>query len=281
MVPDALSRKSMGSLAHITLTKRLLANDIQRLEVECIKATQYEDGRLCKYRDEVLAGKSKDMIIESESVLQTGDRLWVADVNGLRHAILEETHNSRYTIHPGSTKIYHDLKQFYWWEGMKKDVANFISNCLTYQQVKAEHQRPAGLLQQIEIPEWKWERITMNFVTGPPRTLRGYESVWVIVDRLTKSAHFLPVKTTYGGVSFQSSIQMAPYEALHGRKYHTHIGWFEAAETNLLGPYLVLEAIDKVQLIRRRLLTAQSRQKSYADKRRRDLVFTIGDKVFL
>ncbi|XP_075074821.1 uncharacterized protein LOC142162371 [Nicotiana tabacum] len=295
----------MGSLAYIAHAKRLLAKDIQRLEdtcirfsvgnseaflacaqaksslVERIKAIQYEDERLCKYRDEVLAGKSKDMIGESDGVLQIGDRLCVADVDGLRHAILEEAHNSKYTIHPGSTKIYHDLKQFYWWEGMEKDIANFVSSYLTCQQVKTEHQRPAGLLQQIEIPEWKWERITMDFFTGLPRTLRGYDSVWVIVDRLTKSAHFLLVKTTYGGVSFQSSIQMALYELLYGRRCRSPIGWFEAGETNLFGSELVQEAMDKVQLIRQRLFTAQSRQKSYPDKRRRDLVFTIEGKVFL
>nr|XP_016477450.1 PREDICTED: uncharacterized protein LOC107798938 [Nicotiana tabacum] len=105
----------------------------------------------------------------------------------------------------------------------------------------------------------------MDSVTGLPRTLRGYDFVWVIVDRLKKSAHFLPVKTTYVGV----------------RRCRSSVGWFEASETNILGLDLVQEAIDKVQLIRQRLLTAQSRQKSYADKRRRDLVFTIGDKVFL
>nr|XP_009801490.1 PREDICTED: uncharacterized protein LOC104247227 [Nicotiana sylvestris] len=140
----------MGSLAHIAPAKRLLAKDIQRLEdiVERIKATQYEDERLRKYRDEALAGKSKDMIVESDGVLRMGDKLCVAD------------------------------------------------------RVKAEHQRPAGLLQQIEIFEWKWERITMDFVTRLPRTLRGYYYVWVIVDRLTKSAHFLLVKTTYGGVRY-------------------------------------------------------------------------------
>ncbi|XP_075077437.1 uncharacterized protein LOC107815846 [Nicotiana tabacum] len=115
----------------------------------------------------------------------------------------------------------------------------------------------------------------MNFVTGLPRTLRGYDSVWVIIDRLTKSAHFMLVKTTYDGVRW------APYEALYGRRYRSPIRWFEAGETNLLGSDLVQEAIDNVQLIRQRLLTTQSRQKSYAYKRRRDLVFTIGDKVFL
>ncbi|XP_019228982.1 PREDICTED: uncharacterized protein LOC109210064 [Nicotiana attenuata] len=168
----------MGSLAHIAPAKRLLAKDIQRLEdtgirfgvrnsesllacaqaksslVERIKATQYEDERLCKYRDEALARKRKDMMVESDGVLRMGDRLCVADVDGLRQAI-EEAHNSKYTIHPRSTKMYHDLKQFYWWEGMKKDIANFVSSCLICQQVKIEHQRPAGLLQQIEILEWK------------------------------------------------------------------------------------------------------------------------------
>ncbi|XP_075083258.1 uncharacterized protein LOC142167007 [Nicotiana tabacum] len=137
VVADVLSRKSMGSLEHIAPTKRLLAKDIQILEdtgikfsvgsseallacaqaksslVERIKATQYKDEQFCKYRDEALAGKSKDMIVESDGVLQMGDMLCVADVDGLRNAILKEAHNSRYTIHPGSTKMYHDLKQFY------------------------------------------------------------------------------------------------------------------------------------------------------------------------
>ncbi|XP_075107015.1 uncharacterized protein LOC142179997 [Nicotiana tabacum] len=157
VVAGALSRKSMGSLAHIAPAKRLLAKDIQRLEdtgirfsvgnseallacaqaksslVERIKAIQYEDERLCNYRDEALAGKSKDMIVESDGVLRMGDMLCVADVDGLRHAILEEAHNSKYTIHLESTKMFHDLKRFYWWEGMKKDVANFISSFLTCQ----------------------------------------------------------------------------------------------------------------------------------------------------
>ncbi|PKI35902.1 hypothetical protein CRG98_043708 [Punica granatum] len=81
---------------------------------------------------------------------------------------------------------------------MKKEIAEYVAKCLVCQQVKAEHQHPSGLLQPLPVPEWKWEKITMNFVSGLPRTGRGHDSIWVIVDRLTKSAHFLQAKTTFG-----------------------------------------------------------------------------------
>ncbi|GJZ06625.1 putative reverse transcriptase domain-containing protein [Tanacetum coccineum] len=90
--------------------------------------------------------------------------------------------------------MYQDLKLLYWWPNMKADIATYVSKCLTYAKVKAEHQKPSGLLQQHEIPVWKCERITMDFVSGLPRTPSGYDTIWVIVDRLTKSAHFLPMK---------------------------------------------------------------------------------------
>ena len=80
---------------------------------------------------------------------------------------------------------------------MKKDIEEYIFKCLICQQVKAEHRHPAGLLQSLPIPEWKWEHITMDFVVGLPRTQQGNDAVWVIVDRLTKSAHFLPIKIMY------------------------------------------------------------------------------------
>ena len=98
---------------------------------------------------------------------------------------------------------------------MKKDIGVFVSHCLTCQQVKAEHQRPAGLLQQIEIPEWKWERITMDFVTGLPRSFKGFDSIWVIVDRMTKSAHFLPVKTTFSAARY-AQLYVDEIVKLHG-----------------------------------------------------------------
>ncbi|GKA30222.1 putative reverse transcriptase domain-containing protein [Tanacetum coccineum] len=92
--------------------------------------------------------------------------------------------------------MYQDLKKLYWWPNMKAEIATYVSKCLTCAKVKAEHQKPSGLLQQPKIPEWKWEKITMDFVSGLPRTPSGYDSIWVIVDRLTKSAHFLPMKKT-------------------------------------------------------------------------------------
>ncbi|GKA13349.1 putative reverse transcriptase domain-containing protein [Tanacetum coccineum] len=111
--------------------------------------------------------------------------------------IMLESHKSKYSIHPGSDKMYHDLRKLYWWPNMKADIATYVSKCLTCAKVKAEHQKPSGLLQQPEIPIWKWERITMDFITKLPRTPSGYDSIWVIVDRLTKSAHFIPMNEKY------------------------------------------------------------------------------------
>ena len=117
--------------------------------------------------------------------------------NELKKSILKEAHNTKYTMHPGGNKIYQDLKQHYWWPGMKKDITEYVAKCLTCQQVKAEHQVPSGLLQPISVPEWKWDRITMDFVTTLPRTRGRYDAIWVIVDQLTKYAHFLPINMTY------------------------------------------------------------------------------------
>ena len=98
---------------------------------------------------------------------------------------------------------------------MKRDVADFVSRCLTCQQVKAEHQRPAGTLQNLDVPEWKWDMITMDFVVGLPRTQKGYDSIWVIVDRLTKSAHFLPVRSTYSAAQY-ARLFLDHIVSLHG-----------------------------------------------------------------
>ena len=108
----------------------------------------------------------------------------------LREEILREFHCSRFAVHPGGTKMYQDLRRQYYWSGMKRHVGDFVRRCLTCQQVKAEHQKPAGLLQPLKVAEWKWEHVMMDFVTHFPQTPQRHDAIWVIVDRLTKSAHF-------------------------------------------------------------------------------------------
>jgi len=93
--------------------------------------------------------------------------------------------------------MYHDLKTHYWWNGLKRDITDYAARCLTCQRVKTEHQKPGGLLQPLPIPVWKWEHITMDFMIEMPKIIRQHDGVWVIVDTLTKAAHFLPIKATF------------------------------------------------------------------------------------
>nr|CAN77179.1 hypothetical protein VITISV_006672 [Vitis vinifera] len=191
---------------------------------------------------------------------------------------------------------------------MKHDIAQFVAQCLVCQQVKAEHQRPAGSLQPLAIPEWKWEHITMDFVIGLPRTLGTLgtklsfstafhpqtdgqsERVIQVLEDLLRACildlqgnwddHLPLVEFAYNN-SFQASIGMLPFEALYGRKCRSPICWNDVGERKLLGPELVQLIVEKVALIKERLKAAQSRHKSYANHRRRDLEFEVGDHVFL
>lgn len=283
-------------------------------------------------------------------------------------------HSSPFTIHLGSTKIYRDLKQHFWWNDMKQDVAMFVARCLTCQQVKIEHQRASGLLQPLEIPTWKWDQISMDFVSGLPLTRRKHDAIWVVVDRLTKFAHFLPIRMDYRvsrlaeifqqeivrlhgmptaiisdrdprftsrfwkslhnawgarlkfstafhpqtdgqsertiqtledmfracalewtgswddylclvefayNNSWHASIKMAPYEMLYGRKCRAPICWNGVGERLIEGPELIEITNEKVAIAKEKLQEARTRQKSYADKHRRDLEFNVGDRVFL
>ncbi|WVZ58301.1 hypothetical protein U9M48_008584 [Paspalum notatum var. saurae] len=139
----------------------------------------------------------------------------VPDVYSIRKLILSEAHDTVYSIHPGSTKMYYDLKERFWWYGMKRAVAEYVAVCDTCQRVKTEYQRPTGLLQPLKIPEWKWKEISMDFIVGLPRTQKGYNSIWVVVDRLTKVAHFIPVNTTYSGARL-AELYISRIVCLHG-----------------------------------------------------------------
>ncbi|GJU08663.1 putative reverse transcriptase domain-containing protein [Tanacetum coccineum] len=119
-----------------------------------------------------------------DGTLCLNNRSWLPCYGDLRTLVMHESHKLKYSIHPSSDKMYEDLKQLYWWPNMKANIATYVSKCLTCSKVKAEHQKPFGLLVQSEIPEWKWEKITMDFVTKLPKTTNGYDTIWVIVDRL-------------------------------------------------------------------------------------------------
>ena len=158
---------------------------------------QRKDKKLECMRSQIMAGDAVEgWNIHSNGGIHFLNKLCVPNDAQVKEEVMKEAHHSRFTVHPGETKMYHDLKRQYWWQGMKRDISQFVSKCLTCQQVKVEHQKPAGLLQPLPIAEWKWDHVMMDFVTRLPRTPQIKDSVWVIVDRLMKSAHFLATRIT-------------------------------------------------------------------------------------
>nr|AAL77161.1 Putative polyprotein [Oryza sativa Japonica Group] len=392
VVADALSRKSYCTALCIEGMCEELRQEFGHLNVgivehgfvaalearptlvDQVRAAQVNDPEIAELKKNMRVGKARDFLEDEHGTIWMGERLCVPDDKELKDLILTEAHQTQYSIHPGSTKMYQDLKEKFWWVSMRREIAEFVALCDVCQRVKAEHQRPAGLLQPLQIPEWKWEEIGMDFITGLPRTSSGHDSIWVVVDRLTKVAHFIPVHTTYTGKrlvelylarimclhgvpkkivsdrgsqftskfwqklqeelgtrlnfstayhpqtdgqtervnqiledmlracaldfggawdkslpyaefsynnSYQASLQMAPFEALYGRKCRTPLFWDQTGERQLFGTEVLAEAEEKVIIIRERLRIAQSRQKSYADNRRRELTFEAGDYMYL
>jgi hypothetical protein len=392
VVADALSRKGYCNMTMLQGSQPELCKEFERLNLgfvadmdatviemksqleQNIRKGQWEDEKIKEIKELIKTNKAPGFSEDNQGTVWFGKRICVPNQKVLKDLILREAHDSAHSIHPGSTKMYQDLKEYYWWYGMKRDVAEYVALCDTCQRVKAEHQRPAGLLQPLKVPEWKWEEIGMDFIVGLPRTQAGYDSIWVVVDRLTKVAHFIPVKTTYSSAklaelymsrivclhgvpkkivsdrgtqftsrfwqklhesldtklnfssayhpqtdgqtertnqvledmlractlkykqswdkslpyaefsynnSYQASLKMSPYEALYGRKCRTPLYWNETGESQVFGPEILRRAEEQVQAIRENLKAAQSRQKSYADNRRRGLTFEVGDMVYL
>ncbi|WVZ69566.1 hypothetical protein U9M48_018337 [Paspalum notatum var. saurae] len=285
-----------------------------------------------------------------------------------------EAHETAYSIHPGSEKMYQDPKQKFWWYGMKREVAEYVALCDVCREGESRASKARRIVTAAQDSEWKWEEIGMDFIVSLPRTQSGFDSIWVVVDRLTKVAHFIPVKTTYSGAklaelymsvivclhgvpkkivsdrgtqftshfwkrlhesmgtklnfssayhpqtdgqteranqiledmlracaiqygtswdkslpyaefsynnSYQASIKMSPFQALYGRRCRTPLHWDQPGEKQLFGPGIIEDAERQVRMIRENLRIAQTRQKSYADNRRRDLEFAVGDYVYL
>ncbi|GJR36875.1 putative reverse transcriptase domain-containing protein [Tanacetum coccineum] len=192
VVADALSRKERIEPLRVRALVMTIGLDLPSQILEA----QREAVKIENIEAEDIEGMLKKLEARADGTLCLDNRSWLPCYGDMRSLIMHESHKSKYSIHPGADKMYHDLKMLYWWPNMKADIATYVSKCLTCAKVKAEHQRPSGLLVQPDIPEWKWEKITMDFITKLPKMAAGYDLIWVIVDRLTKSAHFLPMKET-------------------------------------------------------------------------------------
>ncbi|GJU20736.1 putative reverse transcriptase domain-containing protein [Tanacetum coccineum] len=171
-VPDALSRKERIKPLQVRALVMTIGGMIKK-DIPKKKLEPYANGTIS------LNGRS-----------------WLPCYGDLRTVIMHESHKSKYSTHPSSDKMYQDMKNLYWWPNMKANIATYVSKGLTCAKVKAEHQRPSELLVQPEIPQWKWDNITMDFVTKLPKSSQGYDTISVIIDRLTKSTIFTPMRET-------------------------------------------------------------------------------------
>jgi hypothetical protein len=152
---------------------------------------------------------------DDKGIFWFGQRLVIPQDQNLRKEILDEAHLSKFTIHPGSTKMYRDLKENFWWSNMKGEIAEYVSGCDTCQRIKASELKTAGQMQPLTIPAWKWDDISMDFMVRLPLMPRKHDSIWVIVDRLTKTSHFIPVHTTYSAERY-AEIYVDLVVRLHG-----------------------------------------------------------------
>jgi hypothetical protein len=152
---------------------------------------------------------------DEKGILWFKDRLVVPKKVVLKEKILDKAHTLRYSIHPGSTKMYHNIRQQFWWTRMKRETTRYVSECDTYRKIEDDYMKPGGLLQLLSILAWKCDDISMDFIMGLPLTAHKFNSIWVIVDRLIKSVHFIPVNTNYNTQKY-AEIYIARVLCLHG-----------------------------------------------------------------
>ncbi|GKE30062.1 putative reverse transcriptase domain-containing protein [Tanacetum coccineum] len=294
VVADALSQKERVKPLRVKALVMTIGLDLpsQILEV------QKEAVKVENIKAEDIGGMLKRLEARADGTLCLDNRSWLPCYGDTRTLIMHESHKLKYSIHPGSDKMYHDMKMLYWWPNMKADITTYVSKCLTCAKVKAEHQRPSGLLVQPDIPEWKWEKITMDFITSYPKWQQDsirFGSLLIVLP-IWQSLHQalgtqLNLSTTYHpqtdsqkfsyNNSYHTSIKAAPFEALYSRKCRSPVCWAEVGEAQLIGPEIIYKTTEKIFKIRDRMQAARDRQKSYADKRRRPLEFEVRDKVML
>ncbi|WVZ64066.1 hypothetical protein U9M48_013636 [Paspalum notatum var. saurae] len=366
VVADALSRKSYANMALGFQMPHELCEEFERLSLGFLHHTtaaafeaeptleqeiqehQKYDEKLQKIRELLKLGNAPHFREDEQGTLWYKNRICVPNVDRIRKLILSEAHDTAYSIHPGSTKMHYDLKERFWWYGMKRAVAEYVAICDTCQHVKAEHQRPAGLLQPLKVPEWKWEEITMDFIVGLPRTQKGAKLAELYISRIVcmhgvpkriisdrgsqftsrfweqlhdsldtklrfSTAYYpqtdgqtertnqiiedmlracaiqygtswdkcLPYAEFFYNNSYQANLKKSLFEALYGKRCRTPLFWNQTGENQVFGPDIIQDAEQQLWIVQENLRVAQSRQRSYADVRRRDLSFKVDDHVYL
>ncbi|GJZ35205.1 putative reverse transcriptase domain-containing protein [Tanacetum coccineum] len=259
VVADALSRKKRIKPLRV---RALVLTIGLNLPVQILNA-QVEARKEENYGTKDFGGMIKKLEQRADGTLCLRNRSWIPCFGNLRELIMRKSHKSKYSIHPGSDKMYKDLKKLYWWPNMKAEIATYVSRCLTCAKFKAEYQKPSGLLVQPVIPVWKWENITIDFVTKLPKTSSGQDTIWEVVsrhgvlvsiisDRDSWDRHLPLVEFSYNN-SYHTSIKAAPFEALYGQKCRSPICWAEVGDAQLIGPEIVHETTKKIIQIKKHI----------------------------
>ncbi|GJU40366.1 putative reverse transcriptase domain-containing protein [Tanacetum coccineum] len=284
VLADALSRNGREKPLRVQALMMTIHNDlptqIREAEEEAMKGKNVKAenlGRLIKPIFEFCPDGTRCF----------GNRVWLPQYGGLRDLVMHESHKSKYSIHPGSDKMYQDLKLLYWWPNMKADIATYVSKCLACAKVKVKHHKSSGLLQSLQ----KALGINLDMSTAyrpqtdgqSERTIQTLEDMLraCVIDFGNSWDRHLPLVEFSYNNSYHASIKAAPYEALYGRKCRSPVCWSEVGDSQLTGPELIRDTTEKIVQIKNRLLTARSRQKSYADRRLKPLEFEVGDMVLL
>ncbi|KAG8500985.1 hypothetical protein CXB51_003087 [Gossypium anomalum] len=222
VVANALTRKSLFVLRAVNTQLTLYDDGLILAELKAklvslqkICEAQKCDNELQAKRVQCESTNDSDYQIRFDDCLMFRDRICVPKTTELIQKILHEARSGCLSVHLGSTKMYNDLEQLYLWSGMKRGILEFVSRCLVCQQVKAEHQVPSGLLQPMMIPEWKWDRVTMDFVSSFPLSLKKKDAIWVVIDRLTKSTQFISVRIDYS-LDRLAELYISEIVRLHG-----------------------------------------------------------------
>ncbi|GKD51031.1 putative reverse transcriptase domain-containing protein [Tanacetum coccineum] len=300
VVADALCRKeriktlrvrALVMTIGLDLPKQILNAQTEARKPENIK-NEDVGGMLVENSKDLEKLRTKKLEPHTDGNLCFNGRSWLPCYGDLRTVIMYGSYKSKYSIHPGSDKMYQDMKKLYWWPNMKANIATYVSKCLTCAKVKAKHQRPSGLFASNfwrSLQKALGTSLAMSTTYHPEtdgkseRTIQTLEDMLraCVIDFVNGWVKHLPLVEFSYNNSYHTSIKAAPFEALYGQKYHSPVCGAEFGDVQLTGPEIVQETTEKIVHIKQRIQAARDRQKSYADLKRKPIEFQVEDSVIL